>query len=476
MTQAWKTLVKNIQSRYSVNQDKKHKVVIIGAGLTGLVTAFYLKKRGIDFVVLEKEDRAGGVIKTSREDGFVFEQGPNTGVVSYPEVLELFDDLKGKCEIEYADESAKRRLIWKNESWHALPSGLFSAIGTPLFTFKDKIRILGEPWRKKGENPEEVLSEMVKRRLGKSFLDYAVDPFILGIYAGDPGYLVPKYALPKLYALEQQYGSFIRGSVKKKKEKKYLPEREKRVNRQIFSVKGGLQNLIDALVDEIGMQHFVFNSGDIVVQYTKKQGFMCGFIAGNEKCSCQAEKVISTIGGHAVHQVFDFFSHEEKNVFQSLEYARVIQLSIGFEKWEGIPLNAFGGLVPFIENRDILGVLFISRFLQNRAPEQGALLSVFAGGMRHPEKITKTDEKLLSEVGAELKSMMKIPEFNPDLLKIFRYQHAIPQYGASSKERLETIAKLEDKYPGLTLAGNIRDGIGMADRVKQGRFVAESVD
>ena len=120
-----------------------HDTVIIGAGLTGLSTAFHLKKHGIDAVVLEKENRIGGQIRTFTEDGFTFESGPNTGVVSFPEVAELFQQLDGKCELEIARESSKRRLIWKGSRFHALPSGLVSAVRTPLFTLCDKFRILG---------------------------------------------------------------------------------------------------------------------------------------------------------------------------------------------------------------------------------------------------------------------------------------------------------------------------------------------
>jgi oxygen-dependent protoporphyrinogen oxidase len=188
-------------------------IVIIGAGLTGLTLAYYLKKQGKDVLIIEKSDKAGGVINTENENGFVFETGPNTGVVGNPEVAELFEELEGLCEFEAADPSAKRRLIWKKGKWNALPSGFISAATTPLFTIKDKFKVLGEPFRKKGTNPEENLADMVKRRLGDSFLNYAIDPFISGIYAGNPSYLIPKYALPKLFSLEKYYVSFIKGAM-----------------------------------------------------------------------------------------------------------------------------------------------------------------------------------------------------------------------------------------------------------------------
>ena len=179
-------------------------ILIIGAGLTGLTTGFWLTRAGKDIHILEKADRVGGQIHTFREKDFVYESGPNTGVVSYPEVAELFEALSPACALETAREESKRRLIWKGNRFRALPSGLFSAVTTPLFTLGDKFRILGEPFRAKGNNPDESVGELAARRLGKSFLHYAVDPFLSGVYAGDPMKLVTRYALPKLYNLEQQ--------------------------------------------------------------------------------------------------------------------------------------------------------------------------------------------------------------------------------------------------------------------------------
>ena len=202
----------------------KTDILIIGAGLTGLTTAYTLASKGKNVQVLERMERAGGQIHTHQEDGFVYESGPNTGSISNPEVAELFIELEkvssGKCKLETAHDAAKKRLIWKGDQFRALPSGLGSAIATPLFTLGDKFRILGEPWRKKGENPDETVGELARRRLGKSFVDYAVNPFLSGVYAGDPNTLVTRYALPKLYNLEQNYGSFVRGAMKKAKEPK----------------------------------------------------------------------------------------------------------------------------------------------------------------------------------------------------------------------------------------------------------------
>ncbi len=454
----------------AVNQ-KHFDVIILGAGLTGLTTAFYLKRSGEKVLVLEKSNRAGGVMETHEKNGFLYESGPNSGIIGQPEVAELFEDLEGKCELELADEQANKRLIWKQGQWHALPSSLKSAINTPLFSTKDKLRILGEPFRARGKNPNETLSALVKRRMGKSFLEYAVDPFILGIYAGDPDYLVPKYALPKLYNLEQNYGSFIGGAIKKKFEK--TDERQKKATRKIFSTKGGLNSLVHGLTSSIGMEHIVLEAKEILVS-RMDNGYQVTFDKNGEN-HVTCGKVVTTLGSHALHDVFDFATKETISIMDNLEYAKVVQVALGFSHWDGIPLDAFGGLVPFKENRDILGVLFMSSIFGGRAPAGGATLSVFLGGYRKPEIHEMNDEKIIALVKKEMIQMMGIKKFDPNVLEIFRYRNAIPQYSSSSKERLEAVDKFEKENPGIYICGNLKDGIGMADRIKQGKVIASQI-
>jgi len=447
-----------------MEESDKIKVAVIGAGLTGLTAAFYLKKAGINFKVFEKANRAGGVIQTHHENGFTYESGPNSGMLSKPEVPELLEELEDYCTLEPADETAKARWIWKNGKWHSLPSGLISGVTTPLFTFSDKLRILGEPFRKKGDDPGESLAGLVLRRMGKSFLDYAIDPFILGIYSGDPSKLVTKYAFPKLYNLEQNYGSFIGGAIKKGREPK--TERDKKATKNIFSVEGGLSNFVDALVKNVGEKNINLNCTNIKVEKSDN-----GFVIEGEKFS----HVISATGGYALNDLIPFADQKKLAVISKMKYSKVVQVSLGFKEWEGLPLNAFGGLVPSVEQRRILGVLFLSSFLKNKAPENGALLSVFLGGTRRPEMVELSDEEIKQVVKEEVSEMMQLKSFKPDLLKIFRYNYAIPQYGFESEEKMKAIAELEAENPGLILAGNVRDGIGIADRIHQGRAIAEQL-
>jgi oxygen-dependent protoporphyrinogen oxidase len=458
------------------------KATIIGAGLTGLTTAYYLKKAGWKVIILEKDNRTGGAIYTHRQNGFVFESGPNTGMISNPEVAELFEELGDQIQVEPANEEAKRRLIWKEGRWHNLPSGMKAGIKTPLFSWRDKLRLLTEPFRKAGRNPDETLAEMVKRRMGKSFLDYAVDPFILGIYAGDPSQLVTRYALPKLYNLEQNYGSFIKGTFKKHaeltREKKHDPELynyHKKANKKMFSMSGGLDNLVNALNEKFDDNEILLGCHNISV-CPANNNFTAKFEHHNETKILETDALITTTGAHEVPNILPFLRDDEKRKITNLVYAKVVQVAIGYKQWRGIPLRAFGGLVPSREHRDILGVLFLSAFLKDRAPKGGALLSVFLGGVRNQDMVNLKDEEIKKLVFPELQKMMMVPDKEPDLFRIFRHTHAIPQYGISTGERLNAVEEIQKHFPGLLLGGNLRDGIGMADRIKQGVTMARELE
>lgn len=448
-----------------MNNEKK-EIVIIGAGLTGLTLAYYLKKAGKNFILLTDQNRVGGVINTVTEYGFTYETGPNTGVLATAEVVELFENLNGKCELETANPKSNKRYIWKNNKWNPLPMGLISAITTPLFSFSDKLRILTEPFRKKGINPDESIAELVKRRMGKSYLEYAVDPFISGIYAGDPEQLITKFALPKLYNLEQNYGSFIRGAFKKKKEPK--SEFEKKATREVFSASGGLSNLVKALADEIGNGNIITEAKNIVVNKTNSSYSINFNNIKYESITLNANKVIATVNPNSLKTILPFIEENEFEPINTMNYAKVVQVAVGYKKWNGFNLDGFGGLIPSKEKRNILGVLFISSILRKRAPENGALISIFLGGIKNSEIYEKSDEEIKNIVLDEIKITLQTDDV-PDLIKIFRYPLAIPQYDNKSKKKLEAINLIESKYKGLYLAGNIRDGIGMADRVKQAK-------
>ena len=453
--------------------DNTHDIVIIGAGLTGLTTAFALRNKNRNVTILESDNKIGGQIQSHHVNGFVFESGPNTGVVKYPEVMDLCHSLNGSCKLEIAQASAKRRLIWKGNKFHELPSGLLSAITTPLFSTYDKLRILTEPFRAKGNNPDESVAELTKRRLGTSYLDYAVDPFLAGVYAANPTMLPTKYALPKLYQLEQNYGSFILGAIKKAREPK--TDRDKTATKEVFSTCGGLSNLTKAMADKIGSDNIVLNTKSISIT-PSVEGFDIHYTVNGEQHNIKCNKVVTTCGAYALSTLLPFVDSDIMNTITNLKYAPVIQVGVGIADTKEVSHNAFGGLVPSKEKRDVLGILFPSDCFSQRAPERGAAYAFFIGGMKHPEMIKLSDEEIKQLVINDLHCMMKYPAtIQPEAINIYRHDRAIPQYESSTANRLRSIDLLQQKYPGLVIAGNLRDGIGMGDRIKQAYDIAASM-
>ncbi len=449
------------------------ETVIIGAGLTGLTTAFHLSQKERAFKILEVSDHIGGQIRTFQEGDFVFESGPNTGVVSFPEVAELFEALDSDCELETAREESKRRLIWKGNSFHPLPNNLLRAIFTPLFTLYDKFRVLGEPFRAKGTDCNESVGALAERRLGKSFLKYAVDPFLSGVYAGDPMKLITRYALPKLYELENQYGSFVKGSIAKAKIKK--TERELLASKKVFSARGGLSHLIAAMEKDLGEENIILRAKDITIQ-PDENGWLIQYTTPEGSKCIRAKKVVTTVGAYALPKMLPFVGEEDLNKLSNLRYASVIQVSVGVLDTGTLKFPAFGGLVPSCEQKEVLGILFPSSCFHDRAPEDGALFSFFLGGVKHESLFTRSDEEIKALVLREFRSMLKFPATQePDLIRIFRHEHAIPQYELSSGERFSTIERLEKQWKGLYLAGNMKGGIGMAHRILQATQLAKKL-
>jgi len=155
-----------------------------------------------------------------------------------------------------------------------------------------------------------------------------------------------------------------------------------------------------------------------------------------------------------------------------LPYANVVEIVLGFDNWDGMEPEGFGGLIPFIEKRNVLGVLFMSSLFMQRTPNNGTSFTLFMGGIRKPELFEKKESELKAIVEKEFMQLMKPSKFNPSLFNLYWHKNAIPQYGIESEARFKQVEKLEKEYPGLIIGGNLKDGIGMSDRIKQGKSLA----
>jgi len=200
----------------------QHDVLILGGGISGLTLGYSLSQEGVDVCVLEASSRPGGTIWSERKEGFLIEHGPNTALLTQQAHLDLFQSLGLQERLAFASETANHRFILKDGRLIELPMSLMAFLKTPLFSAKAKIRVTLEPFHRKAAQ-EETLAEFVKRRLGQEFLDYAIDPFVSGVYAGDPETLSVREAFPKLYRLEERYGGLMLGTFLGARERKSAP-------------------------------------------------------------------------------------------------------------------------------------------------------------------------------------------------------------------------------------------------------------
>ncbi|PJA96689.1 MAG: protoporphyrinogen oxidase, partial [Ignavibacteriales bacterium CG_4_9_14_3_um_filter_34_10] len=225
------------------------KVIILGAGISGLTTAFWLKKNNFDFVILEKENHVGGSMQTIQKDGFQIDFGPNSGLETTPLIRQIVDEIGFNDQMVYASKSSNKRFILRNNELHVLPTSPSAFLKTKLFSTKAKLRLFAEPFIGKSDDGYyQSMSDFVRRRLGQEFLDYAIDPFVSGVFAGDPNKLSVKSAFPKLYRLEEVYGGLIKGMIKGAKERKQRAEQSKQ-NAKMFSFINGMQSFANAIAD-----------------------------------------------------------------------------------------------------------------------------------------------------------------------------------------------------------------------------------
>ncbi len=443
-----------------------HDVVIVGGGISGLTTAWWLSKSGTDVIVLEKKDRPGGTMQTVQEDGWLVETGPNSALLTSSLFHKLFDELELSQEVVYANAEADNRYILRDGVLHSLPMGPVSFLRTKLFSPQAKLRLMKEPFIDRGTK-EETIAEFVERRLGREFLDYAINPFVAGVFAGNPEQLSVRTAFPKLYALEEKYGGLIKGMVKGRKERKQRDEIAKDRAR-MFSFKHGMETLPATISHKLGDRvllgaqvtnielHRDVDPPYFLVHYSRGE---------NEIGAVTATSVVLSAPASASAELLRTVHPDLAQLLRTIYYPPVAEIFFGY-KTKNIPrpLDGFGFLIPAKEKRKILGTIWSSAIFPDRAPKEHSALTTFVGGSRQPEVLDVSDEALIELVREELKSIMGIT-VPPVFIRIHQWKHAIPQYNIGYQNILDAITVMERDIPGLFICSNFRGGISVSDCV-----------
>ena len=416
------------------NANDRADVIVIGGGVSGLSVAYWLHKQGIGVQVLERDREVGGTMKTIREDGFLVETGPNSALETTPYFKEIVSDCGLEDEFLYTNPAGNNRYILKNGTLRRLPLDPVSFLTTDLFSAKAKLRLLLEPFIGRADR-EESIAEFVERRLGREFLDYAIDPFVAGIFAGRPEVLSVRAAFPKLYALEEKYGGLIKGMLLGSRERKQREEKAKD-RAESFSFKGGMQTFPAAIARKLGSRVV---TGASVLSITPAQGTHLAGEAGDRRFAVTyafqggeatvfARTVVLSVPASAASFLVRPISPPTADVLSSIYYPPVASVFAAFQRSDvAVQTDGFGFLVPSRENRQILGALWSSSLFPGRAPEGIVAFTTFVGGGRQPDLVNREENELCDLALTELKNIMQITGNNV-YLRVTRWQKAIPQY------------------------------------------------
>ncbi len=440
------------------------KIVVLGAGISGLTISYLLSKKGFDVTVLEKKDDAGGSIETFFEDGFLFDRGPNSGLETHPLIKQMADELGLTDEMVYAGREAVKRYILRDNKLHPLPMNPFSLYKTKLFSSKAKLRLLCEPLiGKSQEGYYQSVGQFVQRRLGKEFLDYAIDPFVAGVYAGNPEELSVKSAFPKLYELEEKYGGLIIGTIKSIKERKNRAEKSKQSAR-MFSFKSGMQIFPKTIAAHLGEK--VLFAAEVTSIENTEPGYRIKYIHNNDRNSIDCDIVISALPAYAAADLVKDLDIKTAEHLLNIFYPPVLVLYLGYEKSAvGRALDGFGFLIPSKEKKSFLGAIWSSVIFPNRCPDDKTAFTLFIGGSRNPAISASDRNDTINKTLKEFGEIMKIngePVFQSSKF----WSKAIPQYNIGYIEHEKAFEEFEKNFPGIFLAGNYRGGISLGDCIK----------
>jgi oxygen-dependent protoporphyrinogen oxidase len=450
-------------------------VAVIGAGITGLTAAFYLKRKGIPVTVYESSGRVGGVIQSLRQDGYIAEFGPNTILETSPKVGQLVRDAGLESRRLDPDSKADNRYVVRDRRPVAMPGSPLGFFTTKLFSLHAKWAVLREPFvpaRRDGK--EESIAEFVVRRLGQEFLDHAIDALVAGVYAGDPYKLSVQQAFPKLAQLEANYGSMIKGQIFGARERKKRGEVAKD-RAPKFSFDDGLQVLPDTLRDILGDAVRLNTS---VTKLVKTADGWTLTLRENDRQTQADHSAVIYCGTAFRLAALNVELPQPLNLtaFSEIRYPPVASVVLGFRREDvAHPLNGFGMLIPKVECFRILGAIFSSSLFPNRAPAGHVTLTSYIGGERCPELAALPPETLYRITCEDLKVLLGV-NGPPTFQHCVFYPKAIPQYNVGYGRYRDLMNEIEAKAPGLFLAGHYRDGISLSDSIVSGCNVADRVE
>ena len=447
------------------------RVVVIGGGITGLSAAWFLNRKGVEVRVIEAAGRVGGVIDTVRHDGFLVERGPNTTLRKPGRPDDALGRLLEQSGLDAiareADPAGHKRFILRGGRVLALPSSPPAFLATGAFSLPAKLRLLREPFIGRGSG-EETIAQFVTRRLGREFLDYAVDPFISGVYAGDTAKLSVRAAVPRIFELEQQYGSLIRGAIALGKAAKNAGQPS---GRQI-SFADGMAALPAGIAAKLPAG--CVRTGTRARALERTENGWTIHLADRDTPET-ADAVIVALPADKAAELVRPLAPKTADILDEQPYVGITTTGLGYRREQvAHALDGFGFLIPRVEGVRSLGALFSSSLFAGRAPDGHVLLTAFMGGAHDPQAPSLDDDTLAAALQVDLARCLGITG-EPVFRRITRWDRAIPQYALGHLDRMAEIDRDLDRLPGLHLQSAWRGGISVADCIRSAEALAERI-
>ncbi|MBM81410.1 MAG: protoporphyrinogen oxidase [Planctomycetaceae bacterium] len=473
---------------------KPRRVVVIGAGITGLAATHRVvelaESHPVEVTLVEASDRFGGIIQTESIDGFVTELGPDSFITNKPAGVRLCERLGFQDSLLDTDATYRRSLVLRNGNPTEVPDGfmllspakVWPILKSPIFSIVGKLRMGSEyflpPKRLRDEELDdwdESLADFVRRRFGTEALERIVQPMVGGIYTSDPEKLSLRATMARFWDLEQEHGSLIRGLRRQNKQKK-AKEAASGARYGLFTTpKNGLRSIVDALVERIrGNVNLMASTKLIkVAKGAESETYSLHLVSDGKATEVNADEVIFALPAFRAADCLDDLCSELASDLRQIEYASSA-VAVTTHRLQDVqhPMDAFGLVIPKIENRRILAVSFPSRKFPNRADDGCIQLRTFIGGALQPEVLEADDSEVLQIVIEELKSIFGVMATLHSTLS--RHPQSMPQYHVGHLNRIRRIRELEANLQGIHLAGNAYDGVGIPDCIASGEAAAEA--
>ncbi len=445
-------------------------VAIVGGGISGLSTAYYLSKAGISSTVIEARPRLGGVIQTEQICNCIVEAGPDSFLSVKPWAMDLIRELGLESEVIGSNDHERVTYIRRHGRLVPLPDGvqmlvptkILPMVATTLVGWPTKVRMGLEYFRRKNAaaKGDRSVADFVEDHYGQEAVDYLAEPLLAGIYGGDPAELSVLSVLPRFVELEKSYGSLTRG---------VLAERSKAPGPRaplFLTLRRGLESLVNAVWRATSGATVVH--GQVNAMERVRNGFQLQ--VGGDWLS--ADQVVLACEAHQAARLMPTVDARASQLLGAIGYSSSVTIALGFERSAvREQMRGFGFLVPKRERKRLLACTWVGNKFPFRAPETMALLRCFAGG---DAVLAETDNSILSAIRQEVREIAGV-RAEPLFSRVFRWPRSMAQYTVGHGERVGELESRMLSLPGLHLAGNAYHGIGVPDCVRMGKQVAERI-